>query len=91
MRAERIKAQDLVIGSGAGGAVVAKTLATSGRDVLVLEDGPDADTSKLATNSPEAMRLLYRHGGLSPILGRPNIAFVEGRCVGGSTEINQNF
>jgi len=85
---ERIATQDLVIGSGAGGAITAATLARAGRQVLIAEEGPGVDTSKLATNSPEAMRLLYRQGGLSPILGPSNIAFVEGRCVGGSTEIN---
>jgi choline dehydrogenase-like flavoprotein len=80
--------QDLVIGSGAGGATVAATLARAGRSVLIAEEGPGVDTSTLPTHSPEAMRLLYRQGGLSPILGSARIAFVEGRCVGGSTEIN---
>jgi choline dehydrogenase-like flavoprotein len=35
--------------------------------------------------------VLYRNAGLSPILGPSSIAFVEGRCVGGSTEINSAF
>ncbi|MBN2564021.1 MAG: GMC family oxidoreductase [Phycisphaerae bacterium] len=86
-----IKTQVLVIGSGAGGAVTAATLAEAGREVLILEEGLDVDTSQMATDTPEAMRLLYRHGGLSPILGNPTSAFVEGRCVGGSTEINSAF
>jgi choline dehydrogenase-like flavoprotein len=85
---ERIATQDLVVGSGAGGAIAAATLARAGRSVLIAEEGPGVDTSQLPTHSPEAMRLLYRQGGLSPIVGSPNIAFVEGRCVGGSTEIN---
>jgi choline dehydrogenase-like flavoprotein len=81
----------VVIGSGAGGAVTAATLAERGRDVLVLEEGPDVATGKLVSNSSEAMRLLYRDGGMTPILGSRNIAFVEGRCVGGSTKINSAF
>ena len=85
---ERLATQDLVIGSGAGGATVAASLARAGRTVLIAEEGPGVDTSHMATHSPEAMRLLYRQGGLSPILGSARIAFVEGRCVGGSTEIN---
>jgi nucleoside-diphosphate-sugar epimerase/choline dehydrogenase-like flavoprotein len=85
---ERLRTQALVIGSGAGGAVTAATLAEAGFTVTVLEEGPDVDTSAMATHTPEAMISLYRNAGLTPILGDPAIAFVEGRCVGGSTEIN---
>ena len=85
------RAEIVVIGSGAGGAVTAAILAEAGRDVLVLEEGPEVDTARLDVNTPEAMLLLYRNAGLSPILGGPSIAFVEGRCVGGSTEINSAF
>jgi len=81
----------LVIGSGAGGAITAATLAEAGRDVLMVEEGARVDTGALATHGSEAMRCLYRHGGLSPILGRRFIAFAEGCCVGGSTEINSAF
>jgi nucleoside-diphosphate-sugar epimerase/choline dehydrogenase-like flavoprotein len=86
-----LRTQVLVIGSGAGGAVTAATLADAGREVLILEEGPDADTSRIAGHSPAAVATLYRHGGLTPLLGRPTIAFVEGCCVGGSTEINSGF
>ncbi len=83
--------QVLVVGSGAGGAATAATLASRGYEVLVLEEGPDRDTSTLETNSPEAIASLYRNGGVTPIIGTPNIAYVEGRCVGGSTEVNSAF
>ena len=33
----------------------------------------------------------YRHGGSCAALGRPAIAYAEGRCVGGSTEINSGL
>jgi nucleoside-diphosphate-sugar epimerase/choline dehydrogenase-like flavoprotein len=85
------RAQVLVIGSGAGGATTAATLATRGYDVVVLEEGPHIDTSSMATNSPAAIAQLYRNGGVTPILGRQSIAYVEGRCVGGSTEVNSAF
>lgn len=81
----------LVIGSGAGGAATAATLAERGYEVLVLEEGPDEDTGNVATNSPDAIARLYRNGGMTPILGTPNIAYVEGRCLGGSTEVNSAF
>jgi choline dehydrogenase-like flavoprotein len=89
--ADHLRTQVLVVGSGAGGAVTAATLAEQGFAVTVLEEGPDVDTSAMSTHTPEAMRLLYRNAGLTPILGTPPIAFVEGRCVGGSTEINSAF
>lgn len=88
---ERIAVQTLVIGSGAGGAITAATLAEAGRDVLVVEEGPRADTLQAPTHSPQAMQTLYRNAGLAPILGNRSIAFVEGRCVGGSTEVNSAF
>ncbi len=85
------RADVLVIGSGAGGALTAATLAERGYDVVVLEEGPALDTGAIATNSPEAIASLYRDAGVTPILGSPNIAFVEGRCLGGSTEVNSAF
>jgi choline dehydrogenase-like flavoprotein len=89
--AESLRAEIVVIGSGAGGAVTAAHLAERGRDVLVLEEGPDIDTATVDSHSTEAFRRLYRHGGMTPILGPRSIGFVEGRCVGGSTEINSGF
>jgi len=86
-----LRTQALVIGSGAGGAITAATLATRGYEVVVLEEGPYLDTSTIASNSPDAIARLYRNGGLTPILGNQSIAYVEGRCVGGSTEVNSAF
>ena len=87
---DHLRTEDLVIGSGAGGAVTAATLAAAGRQVLVVEEGPEVPTD-LVPHSPVAVQNLYRNGGLTPLLGRPNVAFVEGCCVGGSTEVNAGF
>ncbi len=87
----RLTTEVLVVGSGAGGAATAAALAEGGREVLILEEGPNADTAAIPQNSPEAIALLYRNGGMTPMLGRQSMAFVEGRCVGGSTEINSGF
>ncbi|MCE7888411.1 MAG: GMC family oxidoreductase [Sorangiineae bacterium PRO1] len=89
--AVRERTEILVIGSGAGGAVTALELARAGRDVAVLEEGgehPDADYGK---GSTEAMRTLYRRRGMTPILGQVPLGYVEGACLGGSTEINSGF
>jgi choline dehydrogenase-like flavoprotein len=81
----------LVIGSGAGGAVTAATLAQAGRTVLVVEEGPMVDPDSLEPFSLPEMEVKYRHRGLSAALGTPAIAYAEGRCVGGSTEINSGL
>ncbi len=91
MSSNSVGTQVLVLGSGAGGALTAAILAERGLEVLVLEEGPDLDTSGISTSSPEAIARLYRNRGLTPILGNQTIAFVEGCCVGGSTEINSAF
>lgn len=84
-------AQVIVIGSGAGGAVTALELARAGRDVLVLEEGARHTEADYGATAPIAMRRLYRRGGMTPILGRVPIGYVEGCCLGGSTEINSGF
>jgi len=81
----------LVIGSGAGGAVTAASLAAAGREVTVVEEGPAVDPDADAPFSLDEMVAKYRHRGLSAALGSPGIAYAEGRCVGGSTEINSGL
>lgn len=81
----------LVIGSGAGGSVTALELASRGREVLVLEEGEEFSASMYGRTPPEGMRALYRRRGMVPITGRTPIGYVEGCCVGGSTEINSGF
>ncbi len=88
---EQLRTQVLVIGSGAGGAITAAKLAETGFEVLIAEEGAHVDKSGIPTHSTEAMRRWYRNNGLAPILGNVKIAFVEGRCVGGGTEINSAF
>ncbi len=83
--------QVLVIGSGAGGAVTALELARAGASVVLLEEGERHPLSAYGRSAPEAMRLLYRRRGMTPIAGSVPIGYVEGRCLGGSTEINSGF
>jgi choline dehydrogenase-like flavoprotein len=83
--------QVLIVGSGAGGAITALELARAGLTVCVLEEGSRWPLSHYGRGSLEAMRTLYRRRGMTPILGSVPIGYVEGMCVGGSTEINSGF
>ncbi len=81
----------LVIGSGAGGATTAAVLAERGRRVTIVEEGPWIDPDAVEPFSIEEMVRKYRHHGSSAALGAPPIAYAEGRCVGGSTEVNSGL
>jgi choline dehydrogenase-like flavoprotein len=81
----------LVVGSGAGGAVTAARLTAAGREVTVLEEGPAIDADAVEPFSLDEMVAKYRHSGPTAALGNPAVAYVEGRCVGGSTEINSGL
>lgn len=78
----------VVIGSGAGGAVVAAELSEAGLSVAVLEEGEHHPTERFTTDTIDMLRTLYRDCGASATLGRAPIQFSEGRCVGGSTVVN---
>jgi len=77
-----------VIGSGAGGAVIAKELAQAGIEVVLLEEG-GFYTGKDFTGDPrEMLALLYRNRGLTGTVGRLTIPIPLGKCVGGTTVVN---
>jgi len=80
-----------VIGSGPGGSVTAWTLASQGKDVLLLEEGPHLPLSSCVPFSIDEMRQKYRSGGMNPALGKPTIPFVEACCAGGGSEINSGM
>jgi choline dehydrogenase-like flavoprotein len=77
-----------IVGSGAGGAAAAATLAEAGLDVLVLESGPYVDRTSYPTDPLAGLPLLYRDGGMTIASGKPAIPVPVGRTVGGTTVIN---
>ena len=81
----------LVVGSGAGGATTARVLAEAGRSVTVLEEGPALEPGSFEPFSLDELAQAYRHRGSSAAIGLPPIAYAEGRCVGGSTEVNSGL
>ncbi len=77
-----------VIGSGAGGAVIAHKLAEAGRKVIILEEGGFYGAEDFGQDAAAMTNLLYRNGGLTNTFGWPAIIVPVGRCVGGTTTIN---
>lgn len=78
----------LIVGSGAGGASAAGVCTEAGLDVVMLEEGPYVSTEDKPASAREALSRQWRCGGLTVALGQTPVAYAEGRCVGGSTEIN---
>jgi choline dehydrogenase-like flavoprotein len=87
-RGEGEEADVVIVGSGAGGAVAAATLAEAGLDVLVLEAGAHYERGTYPEDRLDAIRGLYRGAGLTVAAGRPPIVVPVGRVVGGTTVVN---
>ena len=78
----------VVVGTGAGGAVVAATLAEAGARVLLLEEGAYHRTEEFTARPLDMVARLYRNRGLTATLGVPTIGLPLGCTVGGTTAIN---
>ena len=79
----------IVVGSGPGGATTAHLLAQNGKDVLLLEEG--SHRVGLESFSPQEMLHRYRNGGITATVGKPLVQYVEGRTLGGGSEINSGL
>lgn len=83
------KVDVVVVGSGAGGAVVARELAKDGRSVIVVEEGGHYSPEELGTLSPsQSFRRIARESGVGVAVGigdTPLIATMAGKVVGGSS------
>ncbi len=84
----RLSADAAIIGSGAGGSAVADVLTRAGLSVIMIEEGPFVPAESAPGRATKAFPLMWRGAGLTPALGTPPVAYAEGRCVGGGTEIN---
>jgi choline dehydrogenase-like flavoprotein len=81
----------VVVGSGPGGAITACLLAEAGRDVLLIEEGEYLSLESCVPFTRDEMVQKYRHGGQTVAMGTNKIAYVEGCCVGGGSEINSGL
>ena len=82
-----LEADAVVVGSGAGGGVVADALAAAGTSVVVLEAGPFVDERTMPTNEMEAFGQLYLNYGLLSTWDG-SITMLSGSGVGGGTLVN---
>jgi choline dehydrogenase-like flavoprotein len=78
----------VVIGSGAGGAVIARELADKGLAVVLVEEGAYFDRRNFTGRPVDMQRSMYRNMGATFSLGNVGIPIPMGRTVGGSTTIN---
>jgi len=79
----------VIVGSGAGGAVVAREMARDGRSVLALEEGGYYTPEEYGKLSPsQSLRRIAREAGLNVAMGigdTPLISALAGKAVGGSS------
>ncbi len=83
-----VSADVCVIGTGAGGAVVAKELAEKGLSVVALEEGSHFTVKNFNQDAGDMMARLYRESAMTLALGLPPVSITLGRCVGGTTTVN---
>ncbi|MCZ7586029.1 MAG: GMC family oxidoreductase N-terminal domain-containing protein [Deltaproteobacteria bacterium] len=87
LREREIHTRVCVVGSGAGGATVAKELAEKGVDVLILEMGAHHKPEEFTQREDQMMARLFQKGGAT---GNKNLSvlILMGQGVGGSTVHN---
>ncbi len=82
-----LEADVVVVGSGAGGGVVAAELAEAGRSVVVLEAGPFVDEASMPRDELDAFSRLYLNHGLLATWDA-SLMMLAGSGVGGGTLVN---
>ena len=80
---------EVIIGSGPGGAIAANLSAKKNQKVLLVEEGKLK--SKNSHHSLAQLMFDFRNSGQEVILGLPIIPFAQGRVIGGSSEINSGL
>lgn len=84
--ANTIEADDVIVGTGPGGAAAARVLAEAGRRVVLVEEGPGR--SMFRPNQAHTMRYHMQEGGSMIAFGSAAVTVAAGRGVGGGSLVN---
>lgn len=79
----------LVVGTGAGGAVASATLAASGINTIIVEEGKFYKKEDHG-NPYDGFTNMYFNGASTVTFGKPPISVTFGSAVGGTTAINSS-
>lgn len=82
-----LKCDVCVIGSGAGGGVVAAVLAAAGRETIVLEAGGYFDDADFDGAEQKGFERLYSECGFAATRDH-SVGILAGECLGGGTVVN---
>ena len=77
----------VVVGSGAGGAVVAAELAEAGHDVIIVEKGAYVPESEFTQREAEMLARLYEQRAAFTS-SNGGVTMFAGSCLGGGTTVN---
>jgi choline dehydrogenase-like flavoprotein len=78
----------VVVGSGAGGATIARELAEAGLDVVIVEEGGPVSRKDFDASALQRTVRYCRNNGLTTAIGDSVIPIPMGRVVGGTTVVN---
>lgn len=82
-----LQADVVIVGSGAGGSVMAYEMAAAGKSVILVEAGPYVPSTEFNEKFPDMLERLYEdQGGQATKQG--DLLVLQGRCLGGSTVVN---
>jgi choline dehydrogenase-like flavoprotein len=87
---DRLDADVVIVGSGAGGSIVARALAQRGRSVLMLERGRHFSPKDFTEDESSQFAHLYSDGALQTSR-EFTFQVLQGMCVGGSTVVNNGI
>ena len=82
-----LKADVIIVGSGAGGAVAAYELARTGKSVIVLEAGRYVPSSDFKEDMTDTMYRMYQDAGLQTN-STGDVILLQGATTGGSTVVS---
>ena len=85
-----LKADVIVVGSGAGGAVAAYELARAGKKVIVLEAGRYVPSSDFKEDMTDSMYRMYQDAGLQTN-STGDLILLQGSTTGGSTVMSSTI